>query len=106
MKGLVTSLLVRELQNESTTKETHFLLVKVGRERVSHTLRVGGGVSKLLNAFNEIVMIVSGNSKNTHILLLSTLIWGNQSFGDKIINVQRYMYAFQIYLSCQKLKPN
>lgn len=62
-------------------------------------------MSKLLNAFNEIVMIVSGNSKNTHILLLSTLIWGNQSFGDKIINVQRYMYAFQIYLSGLPMGP-
>ena len=93
MEKFLTSLLVREMQNEATTTEgTNPLLVKMETERASHTYCWWVCVGKLLKAFNEIVMIMSGNSKNTQILLLSTLTLGNQSFGNKSINAQRYMY--------------
>ena len=50
---------------------------------------------KLLKAFNEIVMIMFGNSIK-HFLLLSTHTLGNQSFGIKSINAQRYMHKMFI----------
>ena len=56
----------------------------------------GGCVGyKLLKAFNEIVMIMFGNSIK-HFLLLSTHTLGNQSFGIKSINAQRYMHKMFI----------
>lgn len=65
-----------------------------------------GRWGKLLKAFYEIVIVRSGNSKNTHIFYSAHSLWGMIPLGIKtLMHKDKFTkYLFQLYLYCQKKK--